>query len=123
MMYVDGTWNDVNCDFASFTFQYLCEKGPETPCEDKMLAMKNDVCVSLGCHCWNQYAFFCCENHEYFAWAVCTPGYEENGGRCYKLVTTTATGKAAQAACEAEGTNLVSISDAAEETYVKKKLG
>lgn len=53
----------------------------------------------------------------------CSIGYEANDGRCYKLVKTPKRGDAAQAACKAEGANLVSVGDAAENDYVHTKFG
>ncbi len=53
--------------------------------------------------------------------AACPAGYERNEEICYKLVTEIATANAAQATCLAEGNNLVTINDAAENEYIKGK--
>ncbi len=55
---------------------------------------------------------------------ACPAGYELEAERCYKHVATpTETGDGAQAACVADGANLVSINDATENAYVKGKFG
>lgn len=51
---------------------------------------------------------------------ACPQAYEEYGGRCYRRAHTEATMAAAQAACEAEGANLVSITDAHENEFIRQ---
>lgn len=51
----------------------------------------------------------------------CPSNYEEHDESCYKLVTTPTSRTAAQTACEADGTNLVTVDDAAENEFVKGK--
>ncbi len=60
--------------------------------------------------------------HHSFLSSACPTGYEGNGDRCYKHVTTAVTGDAAQAACAADGSNLVTIDDATENEYIKQKM-
>ncbi len=84
------------------------------------------TCTFCGCEAscsnsllaWPSYPWRCCCFFE-----ACPPDYEENGGSCYLLVTTPATGNAAQADCQADGGNLVTINDAAEDAFVADKFG
>ncbi len=134
----DGKWSDANCDSSDEEWYYICERGSQSEkyvffqpyfetkiflftrehscgigislnyfCKQKLFLLKMK-CPSGICNC--------------FSFSDCQHGYMEHAGRCYRLVTETTTGDAAQAACVADGTNLVTINDAAENDHIKGML-
>ncbi len=54
---------------------------------------------------------------------VCAPDYVHHDGSFYKHVSTATKGDAAQAACEADGANLVTIDSATENAYIQILYG
>ncbi len=122
-MDAEGAWHDNLCDSGTNLRQYLCETDYKALCEFLLMCCSYLLLLILGferIQIWSFNKFFW-EN--VLGLAGCASGYEEHGGKCYKHVTTTATGDAAQAACVADGANLVSIEDAAENDYVNVKFG
>ncbi len=50
----------------------------------------------------------------------CLNGYKEYAGSCYKHVKTLTTRHSAQADCEVDGANLVSIGDGGENEFIRE---
>ncbi len=142
-----GTWSDDSCDQTDKVWQYVCEKKGE-----KTLVAYNCFFCSLGqditflsfqfstsfcgnhrkeaclCHCLcgvklNSCSFLGTKNAKSsFSPSECPIGFDEYEGGCYKLETETATAYAAQAACEAEGSTLVTINDADKNAFIKTQF-
>ncbi len=129
-MDVDGFWHDYHCAYAANKKPYICEGGRKIQCELKykrhffsklMLEFLDKIlsnCLVMWTVEWRDKFFV-----PLCTLSACPAGFEENDGNCYKHVTTTATGDAAQAACVADGANLVSIEDTAENDFIQEKFG